>query len=464
MLQYRPASDSSNTSGNIESENERENNENISSASNSDSIFENDQDMEDITVTEDDSDVYNVPEDMNVNELVDDSDHESDIASSHSEVGVGENLTEEEKEDYIIESIRQWTLSGGVLSMRKLDELLSRLSLVLKKMPKSYKTLLSTDKKADVQDMGDHLMWYHGIKKSLDKYQLDSYLQRKDSISIDVNIDGLPLFKNSIHSKKKFWPILGRLVGTLNNPFIIAIHYGEDPRDVDLFLGDFILEIEELQNNGYSYNGVQYLFSIKHFILDAPARSLVKYCIGHGGYGACEKCTVVGTHAERRVHYANVGIDCQPRSDESYVYQVDRLHHTGHSPLELIKIGMVSQFRLDSMHLVYEGVFKRFLEVLFTWKGPWNLDIDTMQNISVTLHQLKSIFPQDFNRKPRNLEDWYKYKATELRCFLLYDAMLVLRDHLDPALYNQFLLLQYAIYILASSFCCQFSMKRQKYL
>lgn len=96
---------------------------------------------------------------------------------------------------------------------------------------------------------------------------------------------------------------------------------------------------------------------------------------------------------------------------------------------------MVSQFRLDSMHLVYEGVFKRFLEVLFTWKGPWNLDIDTMQNISVTL-QLKSTFPQDFNRKPRNLEDWYKYKATELRCFLLYDAMLVLRDHLDPALYN----------------------------
>jgi len=37
---------------------------------------------------------------------------------------------------------------------------------------------------------------------------------------------------------------------------------------------------------------------------------------------------------------------------------LDHVHHYGRSPLELI--GMVSQFGLDTMHLVDKGVFGRF--------------------------------------------------------------------------------------------------------
>ena len=57
-----------------------------------------------------------------------------------------------------------------------------------------------------------------------------------------------------------------------------------------------MVEVEDLKNNGYIYSGVRYETAIHDFVLDAPARSLVKCCVGHGGYGACEKCTVVGTY------------------------------------------------------------------------------------------------------------------------------------------------------------------------
>lgn len=127
-------------------------------------------------------------------------------------------------------------------------------------------------------------------------------------------MDGLPLFKNS---KKKFWPILGHLVDTENEPFIIALYLGkQDPRNPEEFLNDFINEVENLQENGYISNGETYQFEIRNYILDAPARSLVKCTISHSGYASCEKCTVIGQYVEGRVTYAQ--LDEPLRTDQSF--------------------------------------------------------------------------------------------------------------------------------------------------
>ncbi|XP_020294489.1 uncharacterized protein LOC109860053 [Pseudomyrmex gracilis] len=113
---------------------------------------------------------------------------------------------------------------------------------------------------------------------------------------------------------------------------------------------------------------------------------------------------------------------------------------------------MVSQFRLESMHLVYEGMFKRFLEAQISWDGPLKLNAATMRQISAILLEMKLTCPVDFNRKPQVLEKWHKYKATEFRRLLLYDGMVVFKNNLHPSIYLQFLLLQCAIYILASKY------------
>lgn len=388
-----------------------------------------------------------------LNDYSSDQDNQNIDDFSMDDEGIEENndnLRQEEVEDYVIESIRDWALNPGILSMTKLDDLLARLSQVFKNMPKSYKTLLNTPNIVNLKHYENHQFWYKGIKKILDQMLLDNYLNKNHCIKIDVNVDGLPLFRNS---KKKFWPILCRLAESLSDPFIIAIYFGKtDPKDVDLFLGDFILEIEELRNNGYYYKDIQYSFSIRHFILDAPARSLVKCCIYHGGYGACERCSIHGGYDVNRVHYATINENCYLRTDQNFVDQLDKLHHTGRSPLEFVGIGMVSQFRLEGMHLIHGGVFKRFLEVITDWPGDWRLTDDKIKQISVVLSQAKQTCPDDFNRKPRDFEEWSGYKATELRRLLLYDGMVVFKDQLDENIYKQFLLLHCGTYILTSTY------------
>jgi len=212
---------------------------------------------------------------------------------------------------------------------------------------------LSTPVNLEIREFNDgSQIWYKGIRRNLNITQLEPYLHKYGRIIIDINIDGLPLFKSS---KAKFWPILSYLTMTKNASFIIAIYFEKtDPQDLDTYLGQYVNEVEDLLNNGYVFNNRRYSFQIRHYICDAPARSFVKCCIGHCGYASCEKCTIVGEWIEDRVVYIN--LDENLRTDYSFLQQTQPQHHKNHSILERINTGMVSQFRLDSLHLVHLGV------------------------------------------------------------------------------------------------------------
>lgn len=174
------------------------------------------------------------------------------------------------------------------------------------------------------------------------------------------------------------------MVNTENEPFIICLYFGDhDPVDVHSYLYEVVNEVEDLLENGYIRDGSTYPFMIRNYILDAPARSLVKCCVSHGGYGACEKCTCVGEYVTDRIVYTNM--NALLRTDYSFITQKDLLHHTGRFILERIHTGMVSQFRLDSFHLVWHGVFKRLLMVWMQWSGPWKLNKFFRKNISNNL-------------------------------------------------------------------------------
>lgn len=67
-----------------------------------------------------------------------------------------------------------------------------------------------------------------------------------------------------------------------------------------------------------------------------------------------------GERVDNRQTY--VDLDAPIRTDEDFQNQIQPHHHTGVSPLLRLNTQMISQFHLESMHLVYEGVFKRLLE------------------------------------------------------------------------------------------------------
>lgn len=234
-------------------------------------------------------------------------------------------VNEDEKEQYRFQLIREWALEGGQLLMKKLDNLLKKISTVFVHISKSYKTPLSTPVNLEIRKFNDgSQMWYKDIRRNLNITQLEPYLHKYDRIIIDINIDGLPLFKSS---KAKFWLILGYLTMTKNAPFIIAIYFGKtDPQDLDIYLGQYVNEIEDLLNNGYVFNNRRYRrFQIRHYICDAPARSFVKCCIDHCGYASCEKCTIIPEWIEDRVICIN--LDENLRTDYSFLQQTQPQYH-----------------------------------------------------------------------------------------------------------------------------------------
>lgn len=66
------------------------------------------------------------------------------------------------------------------------------------------------------------------------------------------------------------------------------------------------------------------------------------------------------------------------------------------------------------------------------------------------MHGMAHHIPSEFVRKPRAFSERLKEKATELRQFLLFTGPIVLRDVLLPQMYDTFMLLSVAIYILVS--------------
>lgn len=51
------------------------------------------------------------------------------------------------------------------------------------------------------------------------------------------------------------------------------------------------------------------------------------------------------------------------RTDENFIIQENKEHHTERSILENANLGMVTQFLLNYMHLIYLGVVKKIFQI-----------------------------------------------------------------------------------------------------
>ncbi|KAK3908311.1 Kinesin-like protein KIF1B [Frankliniella fusca] len=365
-------------------------------------------------------------------ERVSDSSSESD---DNGENEGEEFLNNEQIEQYVKITMKEWALDGGRLSMRKLDNILARLHRVHRSLPLSYKTLLDTPHEIAINNLESGQMWYKSIRENLSQLDLTEYLQYFGEIKIDINMDGLSLFKKS---QKKFWPILGKL----------ELYWEARTPQWQTFVLTLKMKKIDLQENGFFHNGVNVPVKIRNYICDAPARAKVKCIIEHGGYCACEKCEVEGEWIANRMTY--VDLDQPLRTDDSFRNQTQPMHHNGISPLDETDWLPVSQFRLDPLHLVFLGVYRRLLLAWRKWNGPFKLHVNVVTEIGNLMVNLKSSCPCDFNRPPRSLLELPFYAATEFRRSLLYDGALVFKDILNRNVYNHFLLLHCGMRILCS--------------
>ncbi|XP_070529838.1 uncharacterized protein [Cardiocondyla obscurior] len=164
------------------------------------------------------------------------------------------------------------------------------------------------------------------------------------------------------------------------------------------------------------------------------------------------KCTQEGDYI-RSVVYLET---CNTlRTDNSFRNRTQPEHHTGNSILEKLPIGMVSQIPLDYMHLVCLGVTKRLIQLWQRGKKNFRLSKEYVNAISLYLTEIiKPYIPSEFARKPRYMEDIDRWKATELRQFLFYTGIVIMKSILSPLYYNHFLCLSVAIRILIDPQLC----------
>ena len=194
------------------------------------------------------------------------------------------------------------------------DNLSSLLSLLRRhnnpELPADAHTLLSTPRTVDIKFIAGGEYAFLGIAAGLERlgFMFPMLIHGVKGISLQCNIDGLPLFESS---SVQLWPILCKYE---THPFIVAVWSGESkPSSVQQFLSDFLQEYSMLTNNGVVVSGQKMTFTLETFICDAPARAFLKCIKGHCGYYGCERCVVKGEYDGRVTFASLIYMGCHQR-------------------------------------------------------------------------------------------------------------------------------------------------------
>lgn len=351
--------------------------------------------------------------------------------------------------------LKMWALNNQITHNALKDLLLVLRRFTHFDLPIDPRTLLGTKVVEGIKEKTGGLYYHFGVSNGLNQLLKENpELMASNTVYLQINIDGLPLFKSN---SLQLWPILGLILQSnapYTEPFVIGVFSGnQKPTDVNEFLKEFVDEMLVLSKDGLNFNGHHLNVTIKNFICDTPARSFVKCVKSHNGYSGCDKCITEGTYMEGRMTFPD--LKASLRNDVMFDEKLDEEHHRGDSILSSLGLGMVSAFPLDYMHLICLGIMKKLLS--YWTKGPLNVRIGRQIKCAIDASLLSFVpyIPKEFSRKPRSLVELDRWKATELRLFLLYTGPVIVVNSLSEEVVHNFLLFSSAIHILVSPSLCQ---------
>jgi len=331
-------------------------------------------------------------------------------------------------------------------------------------LPKDSRTILNTNNNSIstnniIRSVNPGRYYHFGLKNGIiNNYNIlpsvSSDNPSLNIIRIAVGIDGLPISKST---SQQFWPILGYIVPNNNVVFPIGIYIGmEKPADSNDFIFDFVSEAKDLILNGIRIKNKLYSVSIHFICCDTPAKSFVLKIKGHCGFFSCTRCQIEGEYLLNRTCFPPSQSTIQPavRTHDGYIHRVQEEYHSCSTSIscvvDLPEFNVVSNFPLDYMHMVCLGTMKKLIKLWM--RGPLSVRLPShkIHILSGSIKGLKSSFPCEFSRKPRGLDEIARWKATELRTFLLYVGPIVLKDMVSNNCFKHFMSLNVAMIILLS--------------
>jgi hypothetical protein len=120
--------------------------------------------------------------------------------------------------------------------------------------------------------------------------------------------------------------------------------------------------------------------------------------------------------------------------------------------IEDIPLDLVTGFPFEYMHLVCIGVTKKLVKLWLNGeRSVFRLSNRESALISSRLISYKKFIPLEVVRRPRGLSALDRWKATELRQFLLYTGLPSIHGLVESSHFNLFRILSVSIRILCSS-------------
>lgn len=168
------------------------------------------------------------------------------------------------------------------------------------------------------------------------------------------------------------------------------------------------------------------------------------------GYYGCPRCVTVGSYHNNRTCFTE--FDAALKTDENFGNRTQPEHHKFTSLLESeLGVKCITQVPLDSMHLLYGGVVRRFIFWLVTDEVNFKFKLSSSQidAINDKLEMAALSLPTEFSRPVKDIRSYKQFKCTQLRLFLLYLSIVVLKDVLPTFQYEHFLLLFVGVRILS---------------
>uniref|UniRef100_A0A182W7W4 Transposase domain-containing protein n=1 Tax=Anopheles minimus TaxID=112268 RepID=A0A182W7W4_9DIPT len=352
------------------------------------------------------------------------------------------------------EALRYWAILGNLprSSIKMLLAILRNHFNI--DVPKDARTFLKTPTRVglEVQSISGGDFWYQGIETVLQN-RFRNVIPEDDLFTIQVSIDGLPLFRSSA---RQVWPILIKVEELREAPvMLVGLFSGlAKPRLVEEFLRPLALEINDLQRRGLRFGDKVVRLKLSAFVADSPARAFAKATTSFNGKHGCLKCTVVGEHIKPECKMIFDSVNAELRTDAGFRQRVDKDHHKEwRTPMEDVDgFDMIRGFVVaDRVHLFDLGCTRKFvyglLDNTFDNFYKWS----PQQKEAVSKFMVKIRLPSEVNRPIRSFQFVRFWKATEYRSFLHYVSVVVLKDFFSVDQYNHFLFYYCGVTIFSSS-------------
>lgn len=180
-----------------------------------------------------------------------------------------------ELQSALIQGLSKWAINYQA-SRHQVRGLLTMLNETLPcDLPIDPRTIFHTPRSICIKNLPDGgLYWHRGLRECL-RSKLENVRNVPPQISLNINIDGLPIWESS---NKQFWPILFNIHELhFIEPGVIGIFCGTaKPASLSDYLTDFIEETVSLDNEGIYVNNQKICVTIRAFVCDTPARAFIK--------------------------------------------------------------------------------------------------------------------------------------------------------------------------------------------